>query len=840
MIEFRCLGAAALVDAHGRPVDELLSQPKLVALLAYLALANDGDFVSRDRLLAVFWPEADTERARNALNQSLHRIRSALGSEALESRGRHEVRLRQDLVRCDVTEFRGAIAGGDLDVAKATLRGPLLDGLHLSGAPAFEEWLAVERERLDRDYHRVLWDHSEAAEGRGDSDGALNSARLAVELRPFEESGVQRLMGLLDRLGDRAGALRAYDDFAERFREELGGEPSPETQELFERIRSRSEADPRGIGGALPGHPAGTPRLDAPPRSRGLRIGLAAAVVVLIGASVVGARAGARASDADVSIAVLTPDYLGDDEDGRYFAQGLRDEISARLAESGSIRTASRLSIDRFGDAPVAPSTLADSLGVRYLLESSVQALPEHLRVTVNLVDAGTEQSIWAETMEWRRTDVLQTRADVARAVASALEVELASGGTGASAVLARDPEAYQSYLLGRSLLHAGVAGSNLPELAPRAIETLQRATALDPEFAEAHAELVIGRSLAFWMGVDASSEALEQAEISLERAISLAPESPHTALAQAWFAYVTRQWSEAARYAERASPELRDNLRFLVLWGASLRRMGRLDEAVDAFEAQAAGYGYRAAVPTFDLVQIYSRLRRWPEAVRAIERHEAATGELFCQGRYHFMYAKDGDLEALDELLGECGPSAPPHLRFWHAVIARRYDEALAVVEPMKDEWVQQQFAPFPVEAWRAHVFWLQGDTVGLRTSSARHLPRQEALVQDLPHVSQRRQFLAMSYAGVGRHADAVREAYRALEIAEASRDQWAMIPEARRALIKVLLMVEDDQAALDQLENGRSAPIPRPGITRLRIDPEYDRIREDPRFQALLADAS
>lgn len=252
VIRFRCLGSVELTDADGSSLVDVLSQPKRVALLSYIALFNHGGFVPRDRLLEVFWPESDTERARNSLNQALHQLRSTLGPDALETRGRHELRLNREVVWCDALAFRETVEQGRVDEATELYRGDLLEGLHAANGPGFERWLDEERTRLRRRYCDAAWQRAEEAGAAGDTAGAVAQARAAVSKAPFDEIALRRLMELLARLGDRAEALRAYDRFVGRLERDLDVEPDPETVELAAGLRAGGGEERRSVGAGRP------------------------------------------------------------------------------------------------------------------------------------------------------------------------------------------------------------------------------------------------------------------------------------------------------------------------------------------------------------------------------------------------------------------------------------------------------------------------------------------------------------------------------------------------------------------------------------------------------------
>ncbi|HLQ59323.1 MAG TPA: AAA family ATPase [Gemmatimonadales bacterium] len=242
MVEFRLLGTVNLESAKGREARRLIGQPRRLALLAYLAAATPRGIQRRDRLLTLFWPELDQGRARAALRQALHVLREELGARVLVSRGDEEVGLDFDVVRCDVAEFDCAVAAGRMTEALDLYRGELLEGFFISGAPEFERWQDDERRRLRETASRAAQALVEEAEDGGDLATAVNWARRALRLAPHDEAQLRRLLTLLDQQGDRAGALRAYDDFARRLAAEFEAQPAAETQALLGAIRARATA----------------------------------------------------------------------------------------------------------------------------------------------------------------------------------------------------------------------------------------------------------------------------------------------------------------------------------------------------------------------------------------------------------------------------------------------------------------------------------------------------------------------------------------------------------------------------------------------------------------------
>jgi serine/threonine-protein kinase len=260
VLEFRILGAVSLLGVDRRELRPVLAQPKRVALLAYLAAATSRGFHRRDSLLALFWPELDQEHARAALRQALHGLRRSLGDGSIESRGDEEIGLSASQVWCDAVAFDEAVRAGRHGDAVELHRGDLLDGFFLSGAPEFERWLEEERARRRRQACASAWILADSSHAAGDAALAVHWARRAAVFARDDEGAVRRLIALLGALGDRAGAVQAYDAFARRLVQEYEVEPAAETRALIAAVRAR---EPEGAPmDAPPGEPE-VPRSDA-------------------------------------------------------------------------------------------------------------------------------------------------------------------------------------------------------------------------------------------------------------------------------------------------------------------------------------------------------------------------------------------------------------------------------------------------------------------------------------------------------------------------------------------------------------------------------------------------
>lgn len=351
----------------GREATAVLAQPKRLALLAYLAAAAPYGFHRRDILLALFWPEADQNRARSALRQATHFLRHELGTGVIANRGDEDLGLVEERVWCDVREFDRLLADGQLALGLTLYRGDLLPGYFIGDAPDFERWLEEERDRLRARAAEAAWALADRLEGETDTDEAARWARWACALTPDDERMVRRLVGLLARVGDRAGAIRAYEELAGRLDREYQVAPSAELRSLIDAVRAgRVEA------AAAPSAP-GFAR--APP-----------------------ARDSSRVEDAP-PVHTTSREYIAvfpfpvhGDGSAAYLHEGLVDLLSTNLDHAGTLHSidphallslVGREGAGRLDSARAAE--LARRFGADLYVLGSVVGVAGHLRITAAL-----------------------------------------------------------------------------------------------------------------------------------------------------------------------------------------------------------------------------------------------------------------------------------------------------------------------------------------------------------------------------------------------------------------------------------------------------------------------
>lgn len=557
-IRFQTLGAIDL-RADDITLASVLAQPKRLALLAYLACARPAGYRSRDTLLALFWPESDTERARNSLRQALHHLRRGVGDGALTTRGDREVGIDGALLWCDAVAFDAALGEGRLEEALALYGGDFLPGLHVQEAPDVERWLDDERLHRRREAlgaARTLADRAARAE---DGDAAVRWARRAVAIDATDEGAVRGLLEALAAAGDVPGLLDAYGDFARRLEADFGLKPSREmtrlVQSLSERpaattaeMRALTPAEVRGATGAgretaaAPAAATATATTEtmtttatteaaaaaraaapvSPPRRRVDARAVALLTVAGLLAVLVMPRLGTRRDEApaaasgDVpSIAVLPFVNLSGDDGNEYLSDGLTEELLNRLAQVPDLRVAARTSAFAYKNRNVPIDSIGRVLRVKHVLEGSLRQSGTGWRITAQLIDAATGYHLWSENFETSLGDVVAVQDSISRAIVDRLLARV--GGTDRPPAPPRDAEAYVASLKGWRAFRA-----NTPDGYDAAITHFRSAIARDSTFGYAWAGLATVRHWQGFLRWAERDSAYDDAYVYASRALAL------------------------------------------------------------------------------------------------------------------------------------------------------------------------------------------------------------------------------------------------------------------------------------------------------------------------------
>jgi TolB-like protein/DNA-binding SARP family transcriptional activator len=613
MIEFRLFGTVRLTDASGRELTSLLTRSRRLALLAYLAAATPRGLRRRDTLLALFWPELDQEHARAALRQALHVVRDALGPEVIVTRGDDEVGLDLERIWCDVVAFDQAIATDQLGTALDLYQGDLLEGFFIPGAAAFERWLESTRGRLRAAASNAARALVAQCETVGEHRAAVEWARRSMRLGLRDEEILRRLITLLDRQGDRAGAVQAYEEFAQQLRTELETEPSAETKAVLADVQARQTAMPLNWR---------RPVRERPPRrrSRWWPAVLAATAAGLMFSS--GGAGRGRAAPRSVavrvqSVAVLPFENLSTDTLRSWYADGLTEALTTDLGRIRSLSVIGRGAVTPFRGTGKALQAIAQELHVDAVVEGGVQQSSGLVRADVRLVSAATGYQLWADRFEAPTQNRFALEDRVARGIIAALGLPLSTDEERAlRAVPTARVDAYDAYLRGKIRLRRENREDD-----SLAITWLERAVAIDPDFAAAQAELAHAYILRVEQFAPRDTALVERAWVATEKALRLDPD-----LAEA-------HWARGALLSGSTGgltpePAIQENRRALELdpslalahhsLGTIYLHYGLLEKAVAEFRRALALYpGYDGATRRIGLTLVYQG--RYEDGLRMI-----------------------------------------------------------------------------------------------------------------------------------------------------------------------------------------------------------------------------
>ena len=507
MPQLRILGQWKLTADDGSELRAVLTQPKRLALLAYLALASPRGFHRRDTLMALFWPEVNEERGRNSLRQAVHHLRLALGGGAILSRGDEELAVDTDRLSCDVIAFERALDEEELVASLELYRGDLLPGLFVPDAGSFERWLETERARLKGRAGDAAWALAEREAAGGNVAAAGHWARWAAALAPDDELAVQRLMILLGRIGDRAGAVRAYHAFERRLLDEDNGAPSARTQSLLTDIEERPPLAPAAAPAAVsaappvarlpapePAAPAAAPR----PRRRQAALLAAGAIVLVLAAVVLWRRQARSAIPVDANAVATFPFVVSGDSTLSYLRDGMVDLLDAGLDGAAGLRTIDPHAIEaalasRSSGVPLVPATvgrLSRQLGARLFILGEVVGSRGHLQLEATLYDDVHDTPL--EHASAAGDDARLFR--LSDALASQLLADRPEGPdtrlTRAAGLTTKSLDALRAYVDGERAYRSGRYQD--------AVDAFERATSLDTSFALAWYRLAIARD---WTG---------------------------------------------------------------------------------------------------------------------------------------------------------------------------------------------------------------------------------------------------------------------------------------------------------------------------------------------------
>ena len=545
------------------------------------------------------------------------------------------------------------------------------------------------------------------------------------------------------------------------------------------------------------------------------------------------------------SIAVLPFENLSDDKQNAYFADGVQDEILTNLAKVRDLKVISRTSVMQYRNAAQRNvREIAEALGVAHILEGTVQRAGGRVRVNAQLIDARTDAHIWGDQYDREIADVFAIENELAEQIVAQLKSKLSPREKAAiEEKPTSDLAAYDLYLRARDLIDGAVftSGNELFE----AIRLLDQALERDPSFGLAYYQLAHAHDQLYVRAIDRTPERLKLAEAAIESLQRLRPDSGETHLALAKNLYWGHLDYDSARKEFALAHRLLPNdAQVLLLISYVDRRQGRWDESLKSME-KALSLDPRGPQTPFMLEQVsrtYDLLRRYPDAAASLDRAIAlAPNNQNLQMRRAFVdVSASGELQSLKEILRPVvaarSSSAAEFAPQWFQLASyeHNWDEAARALSVMPADGCRDEVFPLP-RAWcEGIVARSRGDGEHAHTAFTAARAEVQKIVQQQSDNAPALCVLGLLDAALGNKNEAARETKRAAELLPVSKDSIDGSRVIKYSALTYALMGKKD-LAFTQL----SAAAQMPGYLsygELKLDPIWDPLRKDPRFQKIL----
>ena len=581
-----------------------------------------------------------------------------------------------------------------------------------------------------------------------------------------------------------------------------------------------------------------TPSVPVARRRRNLIMLIAIGVIISVAAGFfLLPRASAR--KVDKSIAVLPFQNLSDEKENAYFADGMQDDILTNLSKIGDLKVISRTSVMSYRDGARNAREIGKSLGVGTLLEGSVRRSGNRVRVNVQLINANNDEHIWAEDYDRELTDVFAIQTDLAQKIASALQAKLSPNEKARlDRRPTRDSDAYLLYVQAHGYANRP---DRFRDTSLKAEELFEQAIKLDRNFAAAYAGLSMVESWLYHESEPIPAHR-EKARLNAEESLRLQPNLPegHLALGFSYY-YGDRDYERALSEFEIAKRDLPNEADAYSAIAAIQRRQGKWAESTANFE-KAVSLDPKNANVLFNLGLNYMAQRDFETADKIFDRAIAADPQAFASRgmKSALAIAWKGDVGFVEKQLslvpGEFDPDGlVTAARVGILMLQRKFADALKLLQQFRGETLlYPDTGPCPKALLEGRLYLYQGDKTKAQAAFERARPVAEQLVRDAPGDPGRHVQLGVVLAGLGLKEEAVNEGRKAVESVPESQDAFEG-PQATAALAEIYASVGEPDEALRLLDHLLKVPN---GLTvpTLKLDPVWDPLRKDPRFQALI----
>ena len=541
--------------------------------------------------------------------------------------------------------------------------------------------------------------------------------------------------------------------------------------------------------------------------------------------------------DEQPSIAVLPFDNRSAREEDQFFVDGMHDDLLTQLARIGSLRVISRTSVMSYRGTDMNMRDIGEELGVATILEGGVQRAGDTVRINVQLIDAATDEHLWAETYDRMLTaeNVFAIQSAMATAIAEAMQASLTPEDVARiEAVPTQNTRALDFYLSGNGYFNQPLDR----RFKPLAVEQYQRAVDEDPEFAIAWAALSRAHSTMYWYGVDVSEERIELAEAAVNRAMEIEPDLPEGHVALGMFYDLTRRDYERALMEYAAAEEQLGNDPYLIEVRAyTTRRMSAWRDAMTLFES-LVDRDPRNPDMLFQLGMTHYFLREYDDAqsyfARALEIAPDSAAPLLQSNLVQF--SRDGDVSGL-QAVGESGlfENFGPFSAWRAAFYSRDADSALDVLDSWGSEAYQDQSMYLPKPLFYGWTYALMDRNDLAEPEFRAALESAEAALTESPDDPRLHSAVAQALVGLGDYSAAMAAADRVKEIMPRSRDDMSGALHQRELIAGVYAPAGDVEILLTELDEYLTSA----GFYSIEAflqNPSFDAVRNDPRFQELV----